>query len=205
MGIDTVYHKEPWSISVKTLRETARLLTEKPYLQESLMSFYRNARVPENLLVEHLAARSAVPPWYTCFVSYSHQDKDFVNVICTKLRDRGITYGRDADGIDVGSDILAAVTRAIVAYDRVLLCCSEFSLTSSWVHEEIELALDKEQKLQRNILLPLDTDGYLRSRWTSPHSPLLNRRLVADFVGWRSDELKLDRSFEQVIRALKQA
>jgi TIR domain-containing protein len=127
-------------------------------------------------------------------------------VLCIRLKDRGIDYWRDSDtGIAVGSDILTALTRAIVAYDKVLLCCSQFSLTSSWVHEEIDLALDKEQKLQRNVLLPLDIDGYLRSRWTSPYASLLNRRLAADFVGWQDDKLKLERSFEQVASALKLA
>ena len=204
LGIDTIYHKEPWSVDVRTLRDTERILAEKPHLREALVRFYRNAHVPEHLLADHFADSLSTPSWYTCFVSYSHQDGDFAAELCDRLGDRGIPYWRDADaGISVGSDILAAMARAIVAYDKVLLCCSEFSLTSSWVYEEIWLALDKEQKLQREVLLPLDIDGYLRNRWASPHAPLLNRRLVADFVGWRNDRHKLKLSFEQVARALR--
>jgi len=206
LGLDTIYHKDPWGVDIRTLRDTARVLAEKPHLQDAVVNFYRNAQVPEHLLADQLAVSTAVPGWYTCFVSYGHQDSDFAALLCSRLGDRGVPYWRDADaGIAVGSDILAALSRAIVAYDKVLLCCSEFSLTSSWVHEEIGLALDKEQKLQRDVLLPLDVDGYLRSRWTSPQAPLLNRRLVADFVGWRDDASKFERSFEQVARTLKSA
>jgi len=204
LGIDTIFHKEPWSINIRTLRDTARSLADKPHLQQAVVNFYRNAHVPDYMLVDHFFTPTAESGWYTCFVSYSHQDSEFAAVLCTRLEARGVTYWRDTDvGIAVGSDILAALTRAIVAYDKVLLCCSESSLTSSWIHEEIGLALEKEQKLQRSVLLPLDIDGYLRSRWASPHAPLMNRRLVADFVGWRDDRLKLERSFEQVARALR--
>ncbi len=204
LGIDTIYHKDPWSIDVRTLRDTARILDERPHLREAVVSFYRNAQVPESLLTDYLSIRIGTPNWYTCFVSYSHQDSDFANSLCGNLGNRGIPYWRDSDlGIAVGSDILAALTRAIVANDKVLLCCSEFSLTSSWVDEEIGLALDKEQRLDRNVLLPLDIDGYIRSRWCSPHAALLSRRLVADFTGWRDDGPKLERSFEQLARALK--
>lgn len=204
LGIDMIYHKEPWGVDVRTLRETARILAERPHLQEVVVRFYRNAHVPDHLLSDHILAGVVVPGWYKCFVSYSQQDGDFASTLCDRLGDRGIPYWRDTDaGIAVGSDILATLARAIVAHDKVLLCCSQFSLTSSWVNEEIRLALDKEQKLNRNVLLPLDIDGYLRRGWSSSDADLLNRRLIADFTDWRSDKPKFERSFELVARALR--
>ena len=205
LGIDTIYHREPWSINIRTLRDSVRNLVDKPHLRQGVMIFYRNADVPEDLLADHFSTLAAEASWYTCFVSYSHQDSDFAAVLCTRLEARGVPYWRDADaGIAVGSDISAVLTRAVVAHDKVLLCCSEYSLNSSWVHEEIGLALDKEEKLKRNVLLPLDVDGYLRN-WTSPYGPLLSRRFVADFVGWRDNRPKLESAFERIVRTLRVA
>lgn len=201
-GIDTIYHKDAWSVDIGILQETARLVAEKPYLHERIVGFFRNAQVPEHLLLEHFGAAGNVG--MTCFVSYSHQDKDFADVLCAKLKDRDVHYWRDTHSeIAIGSDILNELTRAIVGYDKVLLCCSRFSLTSSWVHEEVGVALDKEKKLQRNVLLPLDIDGFLWRSWTSPYAPMLKQRFVADFVGWREDICKLASSLDRVIRVLR--
>jgi uncharacterized protein YjbI with pentapeptide repeats len=204
LGIDTIYHKEPWSVDIGILQEAARLLVDKPHLHQAAVRFFRNARVPEHLLRDHFAARHMTAAWHTCFVSYSHQDRDFADLLCSYLEGKRVLYWRDThSGITVGSEILDALTRAIVAYDKVLLCCSKFSLTSSWVHEEIGLALDKEQKLQRDVLLPLDIDGYLRNNWKSPYSSLLHRRFIADFTSWREGGSKLTQSLEQVTNALR--
>ncbi|MFY9821803.1 MAG: toll/interleukin-1 receptor domain-containing protein [Thermoanaerobaculia bacterium] len=204
LGIDTIYHKEPWSVDLGILEEAGRLLADKPHQHQAATQFFKNARVPDHLLMNHFTRRVSVAAWYTCFVSYSHQDSDFADLLCGHLQEIRVPYWRDTHSkIPVGSDILNELTRAIVAYDKVLLCCSESSLTSSWFHEEIGLALDKEQKLRRDVLLPLDIDGYLRSTWKSPYSPLLNRRFIADFSSWREGGAKLKDSFEQVSSVLR--
>lgn len=204
LGIDTIYHKEPWSVDLGILEEVGRLLADKPHQHQAATRFFKNARVPDHLLMNHFTRKVSAAPWYTCFVSYSHYDSDFADLLCGNLQEMRVPYWRDTHSkIAVGSDILDELTRAIVAYDKILLCCSESSLTSSWVHEEIGLALDKEQKLRRDVLLPLDIDGYLRSTWKSPYSHLLNRRFVADFSTWRESGAKLEDSFEQVFSVLR--
>jgi len=91
----------------------------------------------------------------------------------------------------------------------VLLCCSESSLKSWWVDNEIGAAFEKEQQLMKEreakvqVLVPLNLDGYLFSdKWKSGYQAQVRRRLAADFTA-TSDAGKFDEQVERLIRALR--
>jgi hypothetical protein len=70
-------------------------------------------------------------------------------------------------------------------WDKILLCCSESSLTSWWVDNEIGTAFEKEPQLMEDrgakVLVPLNLDGCLFSdRWQSGYQAQVRRRLAAD-------------------------
>ncbi len=83
--------------------------------------------------------------------------------------------------------------RGIRLGDKVLLCCSEASLTSRWV---------KEQRL-RKAVIPLNLDGYLFDGWQDGRGTAIRKRLAADFTGWESDNAKFEEQFERVVKALR--
>ncbi|MGH1363282.1 MAG: toll/interleukin-1 receptor domain-containing protein [Calditrichia bacterium] len=147
--------------------------------------------------------------FYSCFISYSHANKDFARRLHNTLQDKGIRCWLDEKQMLPGDDIFEQVDRGIRGWDKVLLCCTEQSLTSWWVDNEIETAFNKEQKLFRErkkkvlSLIPLDLDGYLGDGWQSAKKTQVRSRLAADFRGWEKDERIFEAQVERVIKALR--
>ncbi len=109
-----------------------------------------------------------------------------------------------------GDDIYDQVDRAIRLWDKVLLCCSEQSLTSWWVDDEIAKAFSKEQHLMKKrgrkvlVLIPLDLDGYLLAgKWKSGKATQVKQRLAGDFTGWEHSNRKVETQVAKLIKALR--
>ena len=91
-----------------------------------------------------------------------------------------------------------------------MLCCSEASLTSWWVDNEINKAFTKEQQRVKDSgkkvlsLIPLNLDGYMfTSEWTSGKKDEILSRLAADFTRWETDPAEFEKQFERVVEALR--
>lgn len=203
LGLDRIVHREPSSIDVETLEETARIIEGRPHLRTTIENFFRNARIPEHWIEYSMSRGGRTREWYSCFISYSHHDEEFAALLWKRLRARGITCWKDDDNLKPGADLLNELSSTIVRHDKLLLCCSESSLCSAWVEQEILLALEKERRGKQVVLLPLDIDGYLKGRWEHRLVSLISDRLIADFVNWRQSQRAFRRGFDKLLRALQ--
>ena len=150
------------------------------------------------------------PPFFSCFISYSHEDRDFAIRLYSNLKARGVSCWIDEHEMLPGDDIYTKVDQDIHRCDKVLLCCSRASLTSWWVDSEIAMAFEKERKLMKDrgeklhSLIPLILDNYLYSgKWKSGKALEVRSRFAADFTGWDNDSAKFKEGIERLIRALR--
>ncbi len=198
-GLDTCTHHGPSILDHRTMAQSGPLP----------LSFLRGCGLPDKL-VEYLPSLlNQAIEFYSCFISYSHKDKVFARRLYDALQGRGVRCWLDEKQLLPGDDIYEHIDRGIRLWDKVLLCCSEHSLTSWWVDDEISKAFAKEQKLMEErkdkilALIPLDLDGYLLSGWKSGKAPQIRTRLAADFRGWQNSHVKCEEQIDKVSRALR--
>lgn len=151
-------------------------------------------------------------PWetYSCFISYSHADKDFARRLHDTLQARGIRCWLDERQLLPGDQIHRAIDEAVRLWDKVLLCCSEAALTSWWVDKEIQKALQKEEQLWRErgtevlAIIPLNLDEFLfKPEWQDWKRQHLTTRLAGDFTELEASNGKFEAQVELVAKALR--
>ena len=146
---------------------------------------------------------ATVGDYFSCFISYGHVDHIFADRLYDELQGRGVGCWLDEHDMKPGDRILDVVNDAIRLHDKILLCCSETSLNSWWVKDEIRKAQERERREGRDIIIPLMVDRYLLDGWEDGLAVDLRSRLAADFTGWETDNAKFEEQFERVVRALR--
>ena len=202
INLDQVRHKFPSMIDPMTLTKSGQLPK----------SFLRGCGLSEKFIdqIPSLFLTSVSDGYYSCFISYSHADKDFAQQLHDNLQSRGIRCWLDDIDMRIGHDIHEEVQGGIWGSDKVLLCCSENSLKSHWVDNEIIIALTKEMGFFKEygrtklVLIPLNLDGYMfKDAWQNGKKEQLNSRKAANFVGWNKDRKKFMNELDRVAKTLK--
>ena len=201
IGLSSVRHQGPSTIGIDSVYASAGHVD---------VNFLRGCGVPETLIqsIPKLVGAKVDTQFYSCFISYSHDDRMFARRLHDQLQSRGIRCWLDEHEMLPGDDIYQEVDHGIRQWDKVLLCASQASLSSWWVGREVETTIEKEQQLFKDrgkqvlSLIPLNLDGSLFD-WDGSHAATLRKRLAADFTGWESDNRKFEEQFERVVNALR--
>ena len=209
-GLARAHHRGPSTIGYDTLELTSVGLRGTPDANWSeLETFLRSAGVSEHMISLYRSNSTNALKFHSCFISYSHKDQAFARKLHRHLTEREIRSWLDEHQLLPGDDIWQQVDRGIRDWDKVLLCCSSDSLNSWWVNNEIQKAIDKEQRLHRQLgktiiaLIPLNLDNYLFDTWQHPHRSLITSRFAADFRNWDQAQRKFNSTLEQLIKALR--
>jgi TIR domain/Pentapeptide repeats (8 copies) len=198
-GLETAHRQRPSTIGIDTLYRSHGNIPEV---------FLRGTGVPEHMITYMKSLVGGPFEFYSCFINYSHADQPFACRLHDQLQGRGIRCWLDEHHMLPGDDIYEQLDRGIRFWDKVLLCCSQASLTSWWVDSEINKAFEKERRLTKErgtkiwALIPLNLDGFL-FQWPSGKAEQVKSRLAADFTGWKWSNKKFEAQFQRVMRALR--
>lgn len=200
-GLEAVEHFGPSFVGIDTFFASKGRIPE---------IFLRGAGVPEIFIQYSASLLSAPIGFYSCFISYSQADKPFARRLHDSLQGRGVRCWLDETHLMPGDDIQGAIDEGVRLWDKVLLCCSESSMTSWWVDKEFRKALQKEEALWKKrgkqvlAIIPLNLDGYiLKADWTDWKKQHLTDRVAADFTGWDKDNAKFEEELGRLLTALR--
>ena len=111
---------------------------------------------------------------YDVFISYSRKDMSIADAICKALKNVGITYFIDKQGIGGGTEFPLVLADAICESEIFLFLASENSYTSKYTNSEITFAFNEKP---HERILP-----YIIDKSTLPR----HLRFVFSSITWRN-------------------
>lgn len=141
------------------------------------------------------------------FISYGGPDKEFARALSHALKLEGVkTYFYEDDQVP-GEKLHRVMRDTLEKHDKVILVCSERSLSRSGILNELENTLSKEGRLGgEEILIPISIDDFVYDKW-SPNNPNIARaikdRSICSFEHVPLDEIASSESFRKLLKALR--
>lgn len=182
-GLLTVKHMRPSSLSIDTVLKSRGKIPDEflrgcgydPIVQRLLLGDISSIRPPVGK-IPNLQLQS-------CFISYSSKDKSFADRLREELNKAGVNYWYAPEHGKWGQPLTEQIGSQIKQRDRVLLICSQYSLSDShWVQWELESALREEKARRKRIVFPIMIDDTLLE-WNHPVGTVLREILAGDFRG----------------------
>jgi uncharacterized protein YjbI with pentapeptide repeats len=140
--------------------------------------------------------------YYSCFISYSSKDEEFAQKLHDDLQNNGVRCWFDREDLKIGDAIRPTIDRQIRLRDKLLVILSENSIKSEWVGDEVEGALEEEQKGNRSVLFPIRLDDTILNTRDDWAAKIKRRRHIGDFSNWK-DKGSYQKAFERLLRDLK--
>jgi hypothetical protein len=140
----------------------------------------------------------------TLFISYGSPDELAVIEINKKIESKGVKTWFFPDDANPGEKLHRMMHDGVNSHDRVLLVCSENSLTRPGVLNEIERVLEREAKEGgTEILIPITLDDYVYGDWASERSDIADQIRSRVITKFAVDSDEIDSSIEKLVRVLK--
>jgi uncharacterized protein YjbI with pentapeptide repeats len=148
-AIDSVVHIGPSTIGIDTLYESGGNIPE---------AFLRGCGVPDEFITYARSLIGKAIDFYSCFISYSSKNQAFAERLYADLQNKGVRCWFAPEDLKIGDKFRQRIDESIRLHDKLLLILSEQSISSPWVEEEVESAMERERKENRLVLFPVRMD-----------------------------------------------
>ncbi len=199
-GLANCNHTGPSFLDFQTLANSGPLPED----------FLRGCGLPDRF-IEYLPAMFNQPiDFYSCFISYSTRDRDFVDRLHADLQNKGVRCWFAPQDLQSGRKLHEQVDEAIRLYDRLLLVLSANSMNSEWVKQEIVHARKKELSQSRQVLFPISIVPFSELRqWElfdantgKDAAKEIHEYFIPDFSNWKSHDA-YQHAFDRLLKGLK--
>ena len=191
-NLESIRHYGPTSIDIRTLQRSGPLP----------LVFLRGVGLPD-LLIDYLPSLlGQAIQLYSCFISYSSKDEEFVYRLHADLQDKGVRCWFAPHDMKIGAKILDTLDEAIRLRDKVLLVLSEASIASDWVEDEVTKAFAEERQRGGTVLFPVRVDDAVFTTKEAWAFKLRDNRNIGDFRRWK-DHDAYQKALERVLRDLR--
>jgi uncharacterized protein YjbI with pentapeptide repeats len=200
-GLEQVFHIGPSTIGIDTLFNSDGKISEV---------FLRGVGVPDDFITFVPSLVGHAIEFYSCFISYSHQDEEFSRRLHSKMRSENLRVWYAPEDMKGGKKLHEEIFSAIQIHDKLLLVLSADSMKSEWVATEIRRARKVEREEQRRKLFPIrlvDFDDILTWECFDADSGKdlaveLREYYIPNFSNWK-DHYAFEREFARLLRDLK--
>lgn len=194
-GLESVDHRRPSTIGIDTIYRSGGNIPEV---------FLRGAGVPESFVAQakSLVAAMAAIEFYSCFISFSSRDAEFVTKLHADLTDKGVRCWFAPYDLKIGQKLRCSFDEAIRLHDKVLVILSENSVASPWVEKEVETAFEKERQQNRTVLFPIRLDDAVMKTSQAWAADIRRTRHIGDFRRWENTG-SYERALNRLMRDLK--
>jgi uncharacterized protein YjbI with pentapeptide repeats len=196
----TVRHVGPSTLGLATLLKSHGKIPD---------AFLRGAGIPEDF-IRSLPSMLNRLESYSCFVSYSHDDEEFVRSLHSRMCRANLRVWYAPVDLKGGTKLHEEIFRAIQAHDKLLLVLSQNSMKSEWVMTEIRRARKIEREENRRKLFPIrlvDFDTIQTWQCFDSESKKdlaieVREYYIPDFSNWKNQD-SFEEEFGKLLRALK--
>jgi hypothetical protein len=98
-------------------------------------------------------------PGVSAFISYAHDDEQFVLALVEHLRAQGLEVRYDQVALHVGESLTRAIAREVTDGDFLVAIVSPDSVQSEWCQTEVALAMNQGIDQRRPKVLPVRFGG----------------------------------------------
>ena len=137
------------------------------------------------------------------FMSYGHVDSRFATRLYRELRRCNVSCWLDEHDIRAGDRVADSLGDAIRGSTQVIVCCSQASLGSRWVRDELRVAQQEEHRRGSPIVIPVLLDRFLLDGWVDDLADELRSRVAVDFAEWERSPQEFNRAFMKLYKALR--
>ena len=191
-GLESCVHRGPSTIDHRILMRSGQLP----------LSFLRGCGLPDTF-IDYLPSLLNQPiQFYSCFISYSGKDENFVQRLYADLQNKGVRCWFAPEDLKIGDKIRTRIDEVIRIHDKLLLVLSQNSVASTWVEKEVETAFDKEIERKEPVLFPIRLDATVMESKTGWAADIRRSRHIGDFCKWKSHD-EYQKGLDRLLRDLK--